>query len=205
MRSRLRWLALGLGQLPVIFAIVTLVELQRGNREMVESDLAFDRGQLELSLRHARRAAISYVPGADHLDSAYARLRSIAVGAERSRDPELALLAWRAVRTSALETRHLWVPRAGELSEANRNLHRLLGRPEPAAQPGPVAQPAHERVVPLVRALALAFGFAAAVWGLIALGSSSINRAGEFKGIERAPVALVLAGLVTAATALLFA
>jgi hypothetical protein len=200
MRSRLRWLAIAIAQLPMLFAVVTLVVLDRADHDMVESDLAFDAGQLELSLRHARRAATSYVPGAAHLDLAYSRMRAIAVGAERSREPELALLAWRAVRTSALETRHLWVPRAADLSEADRHLHRLLGQPGAAAQPEPA------RGVPAaVRTLGLVLGFAAMVWGLIELARSSLSRVGEFTGIKRAPAALVIAGLVTAATALVFA
>jgi len=146
---------------PVLFALVTLRTLSRGEAELRASDGAFDVGQLELAVRYARRAATAYVPGAAHVKAAYARLRAVAVGAERARDFALAESAWQAVRAAALESRHVWCPHARELEQANANLARLRGLAAPPSAPaGPaeVLQPGW--------ALLLGVGFFAAVGSL---------------------------------------
>ena len=96
-----------------------------GERELGLSDAAFDQGDVRVATLHARRAAILYVPGAPHVGPAYERLRAIAVGAEAAGDGEAARLAWQAIRSASLETRHVFIPRAAQLEEANANLARL--------------------------------------------------------------------------------
>jgi hypothetical protein len=123
----LRRLALAAALVPVLVALVTLRTLSRGEAELAASDQAFAAGELELSLGHARRAALAYVPGASHVDAAYARLRALAAGAERDRDGVLAAGAWEAMRVAAQESGHLWHPRARELEQADGNLARLRG------------------------------------------------------------------------------
>src|SRR4051812_10498827 len=95
-----------------------------GQAELNASDAAFDKGELAGAIEHARRSATAYVPGAPHVQLAYERLRAIALGAEAAGQPVVALAAWQAVRSAALETRHLSTPRAAELSQANQNLAR---------------------------------------------------------------------------------
>ncbi|HEX3854360.1 MAG TPA: hypothetical protein VHW01_25530, partial [Polyangiaceae bacterium] len=73
----------------------------------------------------ARRSATLYAPGAPHVTPAYERLIAIAIGAEASGQPKVAFLAWQAVRSAALESRHVWLPRQSELDRANQNLARL--------------------------------------------------------------------------------
>jgi hypothetical protein len=111
----------------MLFALLAQRTIERGEREMLESDRAFDAAELELALLHARRAATAYVPGARHVASGYERLRAIARGAERERDIALASSAWGAVRAAATESRHLWQPHPDQLREAEGELARLSG------------------------------------------------------------------------------
>lgn len=109
------------------FALASLSTLERGRAELTRSDAAFDRGDVELAMHHARRAARAYVPGARHVALAYERLAAIALGAERAQDPSLALAAWQAARAAALETAHWWQPHVEELERAELNLARMTG------------------------------------------------------------------------------
>jgi hypothetical protein len=104
-----------------------------GERELAASDAAFDRGDLLSATAHARRAALAYAPGAPHVDRAYARLGAVAIGAETAQQPAAAERAWQAMREAALETRHLWVPRAKDLARANAAIARLQSAQRPAA------------------------------------------------------------------------
>lgn len=160
-----RWqhrLSLTVAMALVVFAFATLRTLSRGQDQMRASDVAFNAGQLEQSVRHARRAAISYVPGAGHVEAAYGRLEAIARGAERERQRPLALSAWRAMRAAAFESRHLWLARASELRSASRNLERLMvaSPSAPAAEPG-------RRGSSGLWVLLLGLGFAAAATGVV--------------------------------------
>jgi hypothetical protein len=125
----------------VVFALLAQRTIERGEREMSESDRAFDSGRLELAVLHARRAATAYVPGARHVAAGYARLRAVARGAERERDLQLARSAWGAVRAAAIESRHLWQPHAGALDEADAQLARLSNGAPAAASARPSGLP----------------------------------------------------------------
>jgi hypothetical protein len=109
----------------LIGAALTVRVLLDGAAELAASNAAFDRGELVPSLDHARRSATLYAPGAPHVTRAYERLMAIAIGAEASGQPKIAFLAWQAVRSAALESRHVWLPRQSELDRANQNLARL--------------------------------------------------------------------------------
>jgi len=141
----------------VVFALLAQRSIERGEREMLESDRAFDAGRLELAVLHARRAATAYVPGARHVASGYERLRAVARGAERERDVALARSAWGAVRAAASESQHLWQPHPEALAEADAELTRLSGNtPARAVRAGGL------RAVPLG---GLVLGAAAALLG----------------------------------------
>ncbi len=109
----------------LIGAALTARVILDGGSELAASNAAFDRGELVPSLDHARRSATLYAPGAPHVTPAYERLIAIAIGAEASGQPKVAFLAWQAVRSAALESRHVWLPRQSELDRANQNLARL--------------------------------------------------------------------------------
>ena len=185
----------------VLFALVTLRTLSRGEAELTASDRAFDAGQLELAVRYARRAATAYVPGAAHVDSAYARLRAVAVGAERAREVRLAASAWQAVRAAALESRHVWQPHARELEQANAHLARLRGQP---AAPSAPASPA-ELLAP-GWALLLGAGFLGAAGSLTWFCTRAWTATGHWAGARAGWPALGwCAGVCVLAWALLHA
>ena len=120
--GRLSWL---LFIVVLIGAVLSARVILEGESEASASDAAFDRGDLRASLDHARRSATLYAPGAPHVERAYQRLTALALGAESAGQPKIAFLAWQAVRSAALESRHFWLPRAQELERANQNLARL--------------------------------------------------------------------------------
>lgn len=118
-------LALAAFVVVLIGAALSARVIWEGQSELSASDAAFDRGELEPALEHARRSATLYAPGAPHVTRAYERLMAIALGAEAEGQPKIAFLAWQAVRSAALESRHLWLARPRELDRANQNLARL--------------------------------------------------------------------------------
>jgi hypothetical protein len=121
----LRQIALGMLLGVLTLALLTARIVVQGESELEKSDSAFNRGDLREAVLRARRAAVLYAPGAPHVGAAYARLSAVALGAEASGDTEVARQAWGATRGAALETRHLWTPRASDLARANANLARL--------------------------------------------------------------------------------
>ena len=181
----------------LIFGLATHRTLHRGAEEMRASDHAFDAGELESAVRHARRAAGLYVPGAAHVDGGYERLKAVAAGAERARDTGLAMAAWRAVRAAALESRHLWLPRPRELAQANANLARLSEGPNVAALEA-------QRVADAAGALPISLGFAAALAGLLLMARYCVAASGEVMWARaRVPLGLFAAGLLSLGLALL--
>jgi hypothetical protein len=178
----------------VIYALAIHRTLHRGAQEMRASDRAFDAGELESAVRHARRAATLYVPGAQHVDEGYERLKAVAAGAERARDSALAMAAWRAVRGAALESRHLWLARSRELAQANASLARLSEVPNAATlEAQHVEHPAG--------ALPVSLGFVAALAGLLLVTRYGV---GEMTWARaRLPACLFAAGLLSLGLALL--
>lgn len=183
-------LAASLGVL--LIGALTLDLALRGEREMDQSDRCFHRGDLVSAVAHARRAAVLYVPGAPHVDSAYARMVAIAFGSESMGKTDMARRAWAAVRAAALETRHLWVPHSRYLQLANHRLAVLEAAARTAPSSGPQRgdsavesfprehTPRWHWAVALVGGLlAAGAGLAAlAVWGLDSEGRVRWRRAG---------------------------
>jgi hypothetical protein len=155
----------------VLAAASTARALIDGQRELEHSTQAFNQGDLDSAILYARRAASSYVPGAPHVDAAYARLRAIALGAESNGDRGTARLAWDAVRSAALESRHLWTPRKGDLETANRKLELLRAAPAASASAAPMRSELPPEPGPRPAwSAALAFGFLLSIAGLSWLG-----------------------------------
>jgi hypothetical protein len=113
----------------IVAAGVTLTV--RGRAEMEKSDVAFHKGELRLSVRHAEKAALAYVPGAEHVLAAYDRLEAIARGAESEDNIPLALIAWDALRLVHARTSYPGRPRSEVEDRAMEALKRLRP-PEPA-------------------------------------------------------------------------
>lgn len=128
MRPMVQWfrrVALGLLIACVGLGLLTARAVEKGEAAVLDSDRAFDQGNVHEAAHHARRAAVYYAPGAPHLRAAYDRLRAVAAGAEAAGDRETARFAWNAVRSAVLETRHVAVPFPDQLAAANRALARL--------------------------------------------------------------------------------
>jgi hypothetical protein len=171
-----RRLSYGLLVLVVALVAMTLRAVREG-----ESALDLPGATLE-----ARRAALSYAPGAPHTRLALARLRAIAVGSEGAGDQETARLAWGAIRAAALGARHLTTPYAAELEEANQALARSMvppGMADPAARSR--AEAAARKALATApgpspwAALPLLIGAALAAVGLLLVATRGITRDGR--------------------------
>lgn len=97
-----------------------------------EGRAAMARGDHDGGVRALRRAAHLYLPGSPFVAAAYDELESFARQSETRGQGERALLAWRAVRSSALSTRWLVIPHAERLRRANRHIAHLMAA-EPAS------------------------------------------------------------------------
>jgi hypothetical protein len=114
----------------LICGVGLVLHINRAGAEALQcSEQAFDSGDLEKATRCAREAATWYLPKAPHVVAAYARLRTIAVGAEAAGDAHHALRAWGALRGALIETAHPWDQREDAMAEASRGVVRLLTMP----------------------------------------------------------------------------
>jgi hypothetical protein len=185
----------------LIGGVLTARVILEGQSELAASDAAFDRGDLRPALEHARRSATLYAPGAAHVDRAYERLLAVAQGAEAAGQPKIAFLAWQSVRSAALESRHVWIPRSSELERANQNLSRL----EAVSQKTDDASLSKEQARALSRLneddapapawiALLGAGFVLALIGLGLFAFHGLDRAGALS-LPRARVGLLLLGI----------
>jgi hypothetical protein len=174
--SWLRITALGLLLAVMALAVLTARAVIEGRQQLGESDRAFNAGDLRAATVHARRAAVLYAPGAPHVSEAYVRLNAIALGSEAANNPEMAILAYSAVRGAALETRHLWIPYKAELERANLGLARLEARAQSPLVPAGTPEQIQERALRALErddaprapwVIALLLGFALSVSGLV--------------------------------------
>jgi hypothetical protein len=114
-------------------AIRVVVE---GRTALAEADEAAAAGRTDDAIAGWETAARWYLPLAPHVDEAYARLIELA-----TRSGARGLPAWRAVRSAALATRHLWTPHPEHLAAANTAIAELASRdPHGAAAAGADAE-----------------------------------------------------------------
>ena len=118
----------------VVFSVISLVVLlvvagvsltHRGRAEMRSSDQAFHSGDLRGSIRHAKAAALSYLPGSNHVLAAYERLAAIAKGAEAKGDHELGRLGWETLRNVHEQTNYPGRPTSDWEREATAGIRRI--------------------------------------------------------------------------------
>jgi hypothetical protein len=179
-------------------AVFSARVILEGESELSASDAAFDRGELGSALDHARRGATLYAPGAPHVERAYERLNALALGAEAAGQAKLAFLAWQAMRSAALESRHVWLPRQAELERANQNLARLeaSARDKSEGDRGKTQAQALARLsaddAPAPAWIAvLGVGFLLALSGLSLFAFRGLNRTGKLS-FPRARLGLLL-------------
>jgi hypothetical protein len=159
--------------LAVMGAIVARA-LISGDAELEASNVALEAGDPHEAVVRARRAAGWYVPGAPHVPAAYSRMRALAESAEQHRRDDVALLAWRGIRSAVIETRWVLSPYGEELALANREISRLMAKRPNAAEPDAAVMQAHLQKltrhepphVAWAFALVAAFVFAAAGVGV---------------------------------------
>ena len=124
----LRWLGVCLALAALGLGAMTVRALTAGESALERAEAAFDRGELRETIREARRAASLVVPGAGHVERAFARLMVVARGAEAAGEIDLSRLAWEAVRGAAIEGQSSFGPPSDHLARANGNLARLAAR-----------------------------------------------------------------------------
>lgn len=117
-------MAVGLAFLATLLGVAEGREWSAGAAAIEESDVALAHGDVRLAIVRARRAAEAAVPFSPYPREGYARLRSIAQGAERRGDLNIAGFAWRATRSAAAATQPAPAAR-GRLAEANDGILRL--------------------------------------------------------------------------------
>ena len=121
----LRLLSLALLSLVLLVVVAGLSLTHRGAAEMEKSNEAFHGGRLRDAVHHARRAALSYVPGATHVQQAHERLEAIARGAETAGDRQIARVAWDTLRLVHVQTDYPGRPPSAAEARANAALKRM--------------------------------------------------------------------------------
>ncbi len=191
-------LALLAFSLLLIFAVFSARVILEGESELSASDAAFDRGELMSALDHAWRGATLYAPGAPHVERGYERMTALALGAEAAGQPKIAFLAWQAIRSAALESRHVFLPRQAELQRANENLARLealardsAGSDRPKIQSQALSRLTADDAPAPAWIAVLGAGFLLALAGLSLFAFRGLNRAGTVS-FPRARLGLLL-------------
>jgi hypothetical protein len=169
----------------------TLRVVSAGEREIAASTAALRAGDAHGAAEHARRAAGWYAPGAPHVRVAYERLIALGTTAEGLGERELALFAWRGVRTAALETRWLVTPHEDDLHRADQAIARLSAaapRP-PGTRNEPPAVIERQQLEALARDEAPRTG-----WVVVLVGAALAWGLGASWAVRRAVPARSLAG-----------
>jgi hypothetical protein len=205
--TRARAVALGLWALAavgLVVGIVTARVVTSGEKEIAASTAALRAGDAHAAAEHARRAAGWYAPGAPHVRVAYQRLFALGTAAEGLGDRDLALFAFRGVRTAAIETRWIGAPHEEDLKRADEAIAQLSADAPraPGLRAEPSAKMAREQLEMLAQDEAPRTGWVVALlagaftW---ALGAFVAVRRGVGAGgqvdLGRALPAGVLAGL----------
>ncbi|UJR81815.1 hypothetical protein [Sandaracinus amylolyticus] len=117
----------------VLLLVLAVRVVTASRAELVEADRLRERGDVDASVAHYRRAARWYAPGNPYSTDALDRLAEIAQSAEAARDPDLALAAWRSVRGAILGARSFYVPHQERLERADEHIATLMAamRPPP--------------------------------------------------------------------------
>lgn len=131
MRSFVRRAALPAVVVLAALGLLTGRVLLASRAELTDGRAAYARGDREAAVVHLRRAAHWYAPGSPFVPEALDELRRIARQAEMEGQEELALSAYRAIRTSCIGTRSFYTPNEDRLDEANRRIAALMARQTP--------------------------------------------------------------------------
>jgi hypothetical protein len=187
----------------LVVGAATARVVSSGEREVALSTAALEAGDAHAAAEHARRAAGWYAPGAPHVRVAYERLLALGTAAEGLGDRDMALYAFRGVRTAAIETRWLVAPHEDDRDKADRAIARLSARAPraPGLRTEPPATLEREQLEALARDEAPRTGWVVALvagaltWaaGAIAVARRAVGATGIFD-VRRALPGLAAAG-----------
>lgn len=116
----------------LLVALVSGRALLTSRAALEEGRAALAEGRHEDGIRSLRRAAHAYLPGSPYVSAAYDALEGFARESETRGQNDRALLAWRAVRASALATRWVVIPHADRLARANRHVAHIMALQPPS-------------------------------------------------------------------------
>lgn len=117
-------------RLVVVGAIVLSAFVVRvvtsSSSELSLGEQSEQRGELEAAVGHYRRAARWYAPGSPYHARALAALAQVGAAAEKDGDLELALSAYRAIRSGIMSSRSVFTPERERLTAANGRIADLM-------------------------------------------------------------------------------
>ncbi len=93
---------------------------------------AIRQGHIEDAIILLRSSAMAFLPFNPFVDRAYDTLWQIGRKAEIAGDSELALAAYRAIRSSILASRNVSIPHSGWLEQIDMRIATLMARASPA-------------------------------------------------------------------------
>ena len=196
----------------LILGGITLRAVVGGEREIALSTSALEAGDPAAAVAHARAAAHWYVPGAPHVRVSYARLKAIGEEAERRRNWEVALAAYRSISSASHATRWVVTPHRAEAQAAAENEARVEAKLRELAPPNvesgerevsPSQVPNED--VSFLRYV-LAGGFGSAILGLLLLLRRGLDESGQIAWKRAAPgLAITLVGTLAYVASLVLA
>jgi hypothetical protein len=191
---------------------ITLRATLGGEREIALSTSALEAGDAAGAVAHARAAALWYVPGAPHVRVAYARLKAIGEEAEKRRNWQVALAAYRSISNASHATRWVLTPHRVEAQAAEEAVARVEAKLKELSPPNVDAS---ERETPPTKATSddlaylryvLAGSFGGAILGLLLLLRRGLDDTGRIAWKRAAPgLAITLLGTLAYLAALLLA
>jgi hypothetical protein len=174
----------------LLLAAVCARVVSSARSELRAGDAYAAAGHVEAALVHYRRAARWYAPLSPYHRQALARLGAIGADAERRERPELALEAYRAIRTAILSTRSWYVPEQARLRATDERIASLMAAlPAPPMDAGKSREQIRREHLALLRAdpdpsvawtLVLLLGFASWVAGAFAFTWLAIDEEDRF-------------------------
>ena len=180
--------------LALIFAAITVRVVTSAKAELEIATRHDKEGDVEAAVVHYRRAARWYAPLSPFHVQALSALDRIARQAEQKGDVELALSAYRGVRSAILSTRSFYVPERGRLRAADKRIAALMaGLPPPQMDAGKsreqielehLALLEHDPDPKLGWTLVLLLGFGAWVGGAFAFTLRAIDAEDRFIGAQ---------------------
>jgi hypothetical protein len=176
--------------LAVMLGAFTVRVVTSAKAELEVADRRRASGEMEAAIVHYRRAARWYAPFSPLHVHALHELASIAADAEYRGDVELALSGYRAIRSSILATRSLYVPEQARLNAANKRIAVLMsGLPAPPMDAGKSREQLEREHLVLLQAnpdpkvgwtLVLLLGFVAWVSGAFLFTLRAIDEEDRF-------------------------